>query len=59
VRICERNNSADSKVSEEGGGRSYCRRHSRDSPQHVEKITVWQTVPLQPMEVQGGAGIHL
>jgi len=32
MRICERNNSADTKVSEEGGGRRCSRHQSRDSP---------------------------
>jgi len=31
VRRCERNNSADTKVSEEGGGRRCLRRQSRES----------------------------
>ena len=60
VRTCERNNSADTKVSEEGEG-------GGDAPgagaeillQSVGKTMVRQAVPLQPMEVHGGADIHL
>ncbi|KAK4818645.1 hypothetical protein QYF61_016616 [Mycteria americana] len=45
VRICERNNSADTKVSEEGG--------EGGAPRVTAEI------PLQPMEVHSGADIHL
>jgi len=50
VRTCERNNSADSKVNEEGGG---------GGAPGMEKITVRQAVSLHPMEVHSGADIHL
>ncbi|GAB0179970.1 acid sphingomyelinase-like phosphodiesterase 3b [Grus japonensis] len=58
VRICERNTSADTKVSEEGS------RPDSQAPEQIplqpmEKTTVRQAVPLQPMEVNGGADIHL
>jgi len=55
VRICERNNYADTRVSEEGreGGSSDA---GEEIPlQSVEKTIVRQTVPLQPMEVNSGA----
>ncbi|GAB0183577.1 E3 ubiquitin-protein ligase MARCHF3 [Grus japonensis] len=45
VRRCERNNSADAKVNGEGGG-------GGAPGARVE-------IPLQPMEVHGGADIHL
>jgi len=44
VRLCERNNSAGTKVSEEGGGKS--------ASGTIAEIS------LQPMEVHGGADIH-
>jgi len=58
VRICERNNSADTKVSEGGGGGAPSTR-SEVPLQPVEQTMVRQAVPLQPMEVHGGADIHL
>ncbi|KAK4816909.1 hypothetical protein QYF61_024919 [Mycteria americana] len=59
VRICERNNSADTKVSEEGGaGGAPCAR-AEIPLQPMEKTMVRQAVPMQPMEVHGGADIHL
>ncbi|GAB0207606.1 AN1-type zinc finger protein 5-like [Grus japonensis] len=56
ARIRERNNYADTKVSEGGGG--------GDAPGARAEIPLQQTmvklaVPLQPMEVHGGADIHL
>ena len=45
LRRCESNNSADTKVREEGGGGG--------APGARAEI------PLQPMEVNGGADIHL
>ena len=59
VRICERNNSADTKVSEEGrGGGAPCA--GAEIPlQPMVKTMVRQAVPLQPMEVNSGADIHL
>ncbi|KAK4810824.1 hypothetical protein QYF61_008796 [Mycteria americana] len=59
VRICERNNSADTKVSEEGGGGGGPGARAEIPLQPVEKTMVRQAVPLQPMEVHGGADIHL
>jgi len=62
VRQYERNNSADTKVSEEGGaGGGGARDAGAESLplQLVMKTVVRQTVPLQSMEVHGGADIHL
>ncbi|KAK4810940.1 hypothetical protein QYF61_013348 [Mycteria americana] len=58
VRICERNNSADTKVSEEGGGGGAPGTGAEIPLQHVVKTMVKQVVPLQPMEVHSGADIH-
>ena len=55
---CERNNSADTKASEEGGGGAPGT--GAEIPlQPMVKTMVRQAVPLQPMEVHGGADIHL
>ena len=59
VRICERNNSADTKVSEEEGGGGAPGARAEIPWQPVVKTMVRQTVPLQPMEVNSGADIHL
>jgi len=60
VRRCERNNSADTNVSEEGGGRGAPDAGAESFPlQLVMKTMVRQAVPLQPMQVHGGADIHL
>ena len=59
VRRCERNNSADTKVSEEGGGGGAPGTGAEIPLQPVVKTMVRQAVPLQPMEVHGGADIHL
>jgi len=60
VRLCERNSPADNKVSEEGGGGGAPGvRAEIFALQPVEKTKVRQAVPLQPMEVHGGADIHL
>jgi len=59
VRLCESNNSADTKISEEGGGEGAPGATAEISLQLVEKTIVRQTVPLQPMKVHGGADIHL
>ena len=59
VRRCERNNSADTKVSEEGGGGGAPGATAEIPLQPVVKSMVRQAVPLQPMEVHGGADIHL
>jgi len=60
VRLCERNNSADTKVTEErkGGGAPDARAESVPL-QLMMKTMVRQVVPLQPMKVHGGADIHL
>ncbi|GAB0207835.1 adenomatous polyposis coli protein-like [Grus japonensis] len=59
VRICERNNSADTKVSEEGGEGGAPGTGAEIPLQSVVKTMVKQVVPLQPMEVNGGADIYL
>ncbi|GAB0204350.1 epimerase family protein SDR39U1 [Grus japonensis] len=59
VRRCERNNSADTQVSEEEGGGGAPGARAEILLQPMEKIMVRQAVPLQPMEVHGGADIHL
>jgi len=55
VRICERNNSADAKVSAEGGRGGATGARAEVPLQPVEGTMVRQAVPLQPMEVCGGA----
>ncbi|GAB0205629.1 hypothetical protein GRJ2_003028500 [Grus japonensis] len=59
VRRCERNSPADTEVSEEGGGGGAPDARAEIPLQPLEKTTVRQAVPLQPMEVHGGADIHL
>ncbi|GAB0206975.1 hypothetical protein GRJ2_003163100 [Grus japonensis] len=59
VRRCERNNFADTKVSEEGGGGGGPGAGAEIPLQPLVKTMVKQAVPLQPMEVNGGADIHL
>jgi len=60
VRICGRNNSADTKVSGEGGGGGAPGAGAEIFPLHlVMKTMVRQVVPLQPMELHSGADIHL
>ena len=59
MRICERNNSADTKVREEGGGGGAPGTGGEIPLQPVVKVMVRQAVPLQPMDVHGGADIHL
>ena len=59
VRRCERNSSADTKVSEEGGGGGAPGAGAEIPLQPIVKTMVRQAVPLQPMEVHGGADIHL
>ena len=59
LRLCERNKSADTKVSAEGGGGGGPGTRAEITTQPVEKTTVRQAVPLQPVEVHGGAEIHL
>ncbi|KAJ7400526.1 hypothetical protein BTVI_104633 [Pitangus sulphuratus] len=55
VRICERNNSADPKVSEDGGGGGAP--GIREDAAHDEDCGE-AAVPLQPMEAHCGAQIH-
>jgi len=59
VRLCERNNSADTKARERrrGGGAPGARAEIPLQP--VEKTMVRQAVTLQSMEVHGGADLHL
>ncbi|GAB0207488.1 hypothetical protein GRJ2_003214500 [Grus japonensis] len=59
VSIFERNNYADTKVSEEGEGGGAPGAGEKIPLQPVVKSAVMQVVPLQPMEVHGGADIHL
>jgi len=60
VRQCERNNSADTKVKEEGAGGGAPGAGEESLPlQLVMKAMVRQVVPLQPMQVHGGTDIHL
>jgi len=52
--------SADTKVSEEGGGQGAQDAGAESLPwQPMMKTMVRQVVPLQPMEVHSGADIHL
>jgi len=57
VRTCERNNRADTKVGEGGGGGAPDAR--ADIPLQPVKTMVRQAVPLQPMKVHGAADIYL
>jgi len=57
--ICERNNSAGTKVCEEQGGGGASDTGVVVPLQSLEKTMVRQAEPLQPMEVHGGADIHL
>ncbi|PKU40337.1 protein pxr1-like [Limosa lapponica baueri] len=57
VRICERNNCGDIKVSEERGGEGVPGARAEIFLQAVVKTMVRQNVHLQPMEVNGGADI--
>ena len=60
MRTCERNNSADAKVSEERGWGGGAPGAGAEIPlQPMVKIMVRQIVPLQPLQVHGGADIHL
>ena len=58
VRTCKRNNPADTKVSEEGGGGDAPGTTAEIPLQPVVKTLVRQAVPLQPREVHGGADIY-
>ena len=59
VRLCERNHSADTKVSEEGVGGGARGTRAEIPLQPAEQTMVRQAVPLQSMEVHGGADIHM
>ena len=59
MRTCKRNNPADTKVSEEGGGGDAPGTRAEIPLQPVVKTLVRQAVPLQSREVHGGADIHL
>ena len=60
MRLRERKNSADTKVSEEGGGGGAQDVTAESLPlQPMMKTMVRQAVPLQSMEVHGGADLHL
>ena len=59
MRICERHNPADTKVSEEGGGGGASGTRAEIPLQPMMKTTVKQVVLLHPMEFHGGADIHL
>jgi len=52
VRICERNNSADNKVREEGGRRGAPGARAVIPLQPLEKTVVRQAVPLKSMVEQ-------
>jgi len=56
VRICDRNNSADTKVNDEEGGEGAPGAGAQIHLQPMVKTTVKQIVPLHPMEVHSGAG---
>ncbi|KAF4796718.1 hypothetical protein TURU_081871 [Turdus rufiventris] len=58
-RKCEKNNYADAKVSEEGGGGGAPGAGVEILLQAMVKITVKQAVLLQPMEGHRDAEIHL
>ena len=58
--LCERKKSADTKVGEEGGGGGTPDARPEIFPlQAMMKTIVRQAVPLQPMEICGGADIYL
>ena len=59
MRTCERNDPADPKVSEEGGGGDAPGAKAEIPLQPVGKTMVRQAVSLQPREVHGGADIYL
>jgi len=59
VRLCEACNSADAKVSAEGGGGGAPGARTEIPLHPVEHTMVRQAVPLQTMGVHSGADIHL
>ncbi|KAJ7395679.1 suppression of tumorigenicity 5 protein isoform x4 [Pitangus sulphuratus] len=58
-RICERNNTADTKVSEEGGEGGAPGTGAEIPLQHVLKIMGYRGTASLTMEVHSGPGIHL
>jgi len=58
VRIHEKNNPADTEVSEEGGGRGAPGARADDSPAVRVKSMVKQAVLLQSVEVHSRTDIH-
>ena len=58
VRKCERNNSAGTRVSEEGGGGGAPGARAEIPLQPVVQTMVMQVVSLRPMEDHGGVAIH-
>jgi len=58
VKICARNNSADTKVSKEGAEGGAPGSRAEIPLQPMEKTMMRQLVSLQPMEVHNGADIH-
>ena len=59
MRRCESNNSADTQVSAKGGAGGAPGSGAEIPLQPVVKAMVKQAVPLQPMEVDGGADTHV
>ena len=59
VKTCKRNNPADTKVSAEGGEEGAPGARAEVPLQPVVKTMVRRAVPLQSMEVHGGADLHL
>ena len=55
VRLRERNDSADTKISEEGGGGGA---PGTGAEIPLQQTMMRQAVPLQPMEAHGGADPH-
>lgn len=59
MRLCERTNSADTKVGEERGGEGAPGVGTEILLHPVVKTMERQAVPLQPVVVHAGADIHL
>ena len=60
MRLCKRNDSANTKVNEEGGERDARDAIAESVPlQPLLKTKMSKAVPLQPMKVHGGADILL
>lgn len=57
--MCERSNSADTLLSEKGGGGGAQGVRAEVPLQPMVQTLVSQAVPLQPTEGHGGAEIHL